>query len=56
MFEALRALVLIGQPETLADVERFAAGVPGMSERVRQQALLTAQAIRQKVRQKRKAE
>ena len=49
VFEALRALVLIGKPETLADVERFAAGVPGMSERVRQQALLTAQAIRQKV-------
>jgi hypothetical protein len=40
----------------LADVERFAAGAPGMSERVRQQALLTAQAIRLKVRQKRKAE
>jgi hypothetical protein len=49
VFEALRALVLIGQPESLADVERFAAGVPGVSERVRQQALLTAQAIRQKV-------
>ena len=56
VFEALRALALIGQPETLADVERFAASVPGMSERVRQQALLTAQAIRQKVRQKREAE
>ena len=49
VFEALRALVLIGQPETLADVERFAAGVPGMSERVREQAFLTAQAIRQRV-------
>jgi HEAT repeat protein len=56
VFEALRALVLVGQPETLADVERFAAGVPGMSERVRHQALLTAQAIRLKVRQKGKAE
>jgi len=51
VFEALRALVLIGQPESLADVERFAAGVPGMSERVRRQALLTAQAIRQRVPQ-----
>ena len=48
VFEALRALVLIGQPETLADVQRYAAGVPGMSERVRQQALLTAQAIQQR--------
>jgi HEAT repeat protein len=51
VFEALRGLVLIGQPESLADVERFAAGVPGMSERVRQQALLTAQAIRQRAMQ-----
>jgi HEAT repeat protein len=51
VFEALRGLVLIGQPESLADVERFAAGVPGMSERVRQQALVTAQAIRQKATQ-----
>jgi hypothetical protein len=49
VFEALRGLVLIGQSESLADVERFAVGVPGMSERVRQQALITAQAIRQRV-------
>jgi hypothetical protein len=48
VFEALRALVLVGHPETLPEVERFAAGVPGMSERVREQAILTAQAIRQK--------
>jgi hypothetical protein len=48
VFEALRALVLVGQPETLADVARFAAGVPGMSGRVREQAFLTAQAIRQR--------
>ncbi len=54
VFEALRALVLVGQPETLPAVERFAAGVPGMSERVRQQALLTAQAIRLKVTQSKK--
>ena len=51
VFEALRGLALIGQSESLADVERFAAGVPGMSERVRQQALITAQAIRQRVPQ-----
>jgi HEAT repeat protein len=48
VFEALRALVLVGHPETLPEVERFAAGVPGMSERVREQAMLTAQAIRQR--------
>jgi multidrug efflux pump subunit AcrA (membrane-fusion protein) len=51
VFEALRALVLIGHPETLPEVERFAAGVPGMPERVRAQALLTAQAIRHRVMQ-----
>ena len=51
VFEALRALVLVGQAESLADVERFAAGAPGMSGRVRQQALLTAQAIRLKATQ-----
>jgi len=48
VFEALRALVLIGHSESLPEVERFAAGVPGMPERVREQALLTAQAIRQR--------
>lgn len=56
VFEALRALVLIGHSETLAEVARFAAGVPGMSERIRAQALLTAQAIREKARQERKAD
>ncbi len=51
VFEALRGLVLIGQPEALPEVERIAAGVPEMSERVHQQALLTAQAIRQRATQ-----
>ena len=51
VFEALRALVVVGHPETLPEVEGFAAGVPGMSERVRQQALLTEQAIRQRATQ-----
>lgn len=49
VYGALQALVLIGHAESLPEVEHFAAGVPGMSERVRQQALLTAQAIRQRV-------
>jgi hypothetical protein len=51
VFEALRALLLVGHAASLPEVDRFAAGVPGMSERVRQQALLTAQAIRQKATQ-----
>jgi len=46
VWEALRALVLVGQPADLEDVERFARGVPGMNERIRQQAELTAKAIR----------
>jgi hypothetical protein len=48
VFEALRALLLIGKAGSLPEVKRFAAVVPGMSERVRQQALLTAQAIQQR--------
>ncbi len=48
VWESLRALYLVGQSDDLEDVERFARGVPGMSERVRQQAALTAQAIRQR--------
>jgi hypothetical protein len=55
VFEALRALVLIGRSDALPEVERFAAGVPGMSARVRQQALLTAQAIRQRAVQSERA-
>jgi HEAT repeat protein len=50
VFEALRALVLIGHSESLPEVERFAAGVTGMPERVREQALLTAKAIRQRAK------
>jgi len=55
VFEALRALVLIGRSDALPEVERFAAGVPGMPARVRQQALLTAQAIRQRAVQSERA-
>jgi hypothetical protein len=46
VWEALRALVLVGQPADLEDVERFARGIPGVNERIRQQAELTAKAIR----------
>jgi len=46
VWEALRALYLIGQPEDLAMVEPYARGLPEMPARIRQQATLTAQAIR----------
>jgi biotin carboxyl carrier protein len=45
VFEALRALYLIGMPADLDDVERFTRPMPGMSETVVRQARLTQQAI-----------
>jgi len=51
VFEALRALLMVGHDASLPEVDRFAAGAPGMSDRVRQQAFLTAQAIRQRTLQ-----
>ena len=50
VWESLRALYLAGDPEDLPDVERFARSQPGMPERVRQQARITAQAIRRRAR------
>lgn len=44
-WEALRALVRVGRKEDLEDVQRYARGVPGMPDRVRQQASLTSQEI-----------
>ncbi len=46
VWEALRALYLIGQTEDLPAVERYARGVAGMPDSVRQQAVNTARAIR----------
>ncbi len=45
-WEALRALLRVGQKGDLEDVQRYARGVAGMPDRVRQQAALTAQEIR----------
>ncbi|MBI4462510.1 MAG: HEAT repeat domain-containing protein [Acidobacteria bacterium] len=45
VWEALRALYLVGRPEDLPEVERFARGYPGMPESIRQQARLTAGSI-----------
>jgi biotin carboxyl carrier protein len=50
VWEALRALWIIGQKDDLENVERFARGVPGMPERIQQQAVLTAQAIKSRAR------
>ena len=48
VWESLRALYLIGTAEDLSEVERCARGVEGMPERVRQQAALTAEAIKRR--------
>jgi biotin carboxyl carrier protein len=45
VWEALRALYVVGQPEDLEDVQRFTRPVSGLPEVVARQALLTSQAI-----------
>ena len=45
VLEALRALYQMGDPSDLEEVKRYARGVPGMPQRVQQQAVYTAQAI-----------
>ena len=45
VYEALRALYTTGTAEDLEDVQRYARGVPGMTEKVQEQAVLTARAI-----------
>lgn len=46
VWEALRALYLMGKSEDLPDVDRFARGGEGVSPQIMQQAQATAQAIR----------
>src|SRR6266700_3843233 len=46
VWEALRALYLIGQPDDLAAIRPYERELPEVSGRVRQQALLTEKAIR----------
>ncbi len=44
-WEALRALWTVGAKDDLEDVQRYARGIPGMGEKVQEQAVLTVQAI-----------
>ena len=46
VWEALRALYLIGQPDDLPAVRPYQRELPEISSRLRQQALLTEKAIR----------
>jgi hypothetical protein len=52
VWEALRGLYFVGQPEDLPDVERYVRGVPEMPDRIREQAVLTAKAIRTRAERK----
>lgn len=46
VWEALRALYVVGEREDLSEVERYAQGVEHMPERIKEQAAMTARAIR----------
>jgi hypothetical protein len=48
VWEALRALYLIGQPDDLPAIRPFERELPEISDRVRQQALLTEKSIRER--------
>jgi HEAT repeat protein len=56
VWEALRALYLVGEAEDLELIEPFARGAPRMPEKVQQQAELTLQAIRQRVEKEEKTQ
>jgi hypothetical protein len=45
VWEALRALYLVGQPPDLEYIQRFTSAVPGIPERVARQAAATVEAI-----------
>jgi hypothetical protein len=51
VWEALRALYLVGRAEDLPDVDRYAEGGGNMPDHIRQQAVMTAKAIRGRIGQ-----
>jgi hypothetical protein len=48
VWEALRALYIVGQPQDLPAIRAYQRELPEIPDRIRQQALLTEQAIRQR--------
>jgi hypothetical protein len=46
VWEALRALYIVGQPEDIPYIQHFTLEIPGMPDRIQKQASLTTQAIR----------
>jgi biotin carboxyl carrier protein len=51
VWEALRALYIVGQPEDLPAIRAYQRELPEIPDRIRQQALLTEQAIRRRAGQ-----
>jgi len=51
VWEALRALYLVGEPEDLPAIRIYERDLPEIPDRVKQQALLTEQAIRDRAGQ-----
>ena len=52
VWEALRALSVVGQPEDVGLIESYASGAEPVSERLKQQASLTANAIKHRALEK----
>jgi hypothetical protein len=52
VWEALRALAVVGQPEDLGLIESYASGAESVKERLKQQASLAAKAIKQRALEK----
>jgi hypothetical protein len=51
VWEALRALFIVGQPQDLPAIRAYQRELPEIPDRIRQQALLTEQAIRRRAGQ-----
>ena len=51
VWEALRALYIVGRPEDINAVQQYTLDLPGMPDRVRQQAAATTDAIRSRAQQ-----
>ena len=49
IWESLRALAVVGTPDDLAIVENYASGAANSSDRLKQQAALTANAIKSRI-------
>jgi HEAT repeat protein len=51
LWEALRALYLIGRPEDIPDIQRYARALPSIPDKIQKQAAFTIEAIRNRASQ-----